>query len=298
MSFRPFPCSDRWHGVFAMLGLFVFAGLLLMQVPGRPVDGVSFLLVLAGLACLALIGYIGLRTISVFSLEYWVDRDAVTLVWGSTRQIIPLAQIERIIESPAVQSRLPARPWHWPCPARRRIECPELGVVNAYATRPLNEQIVLVTGGESYSLSPADRQGFLRALQERFALGAGRTLQAELHRAPVWTWPLWRDRSALFLIGAGLLGVLVMFGVLCFRYPALSSDLPLHFDVDGLPDRIAPKSGLFALPVISLLTWLLNTAFGVWLYRHVQRGAASLLWGGALAVQGIAGLALLNLMRW
>lgn len=298
MSFRPFPCPDRWHGILAMLGLFVFAGLLLMQVPGRPVDGVSFLLVLAGLISLVLIGYIGLRTRRVFTLEYWVDRDAVTLVWGSTRQIIPLAQIERIIESPTAQPTLPARPWHWPCMNRRRIQSSELGVVNAYATRPLNEQIVLVTAGESYSLSPADRQGFLQALQERFALGAGRTLQAELRRAPVWTWPLWRDRGALFLIGAGLLGVLVMFGVLCFRYPALSSDLPLHFDAAGLPDRIAPKSGLFALPVIGLLIWLLNTAAGVWLYRHVQQGAAYLLWGGALTVQGLASMALFILMRW
>lgn len=298
MSFRPLLCSDRWHGVLAILGLLVLAGLLLLQVPGRPVDGLSFVLVLIGLVCAVLIGYIGLRTARVFRLEYWVDRDAVTLVWGSTRQIVPLAQIERIIESPSAQPIVPARPWHWPCPTRRRVEYPELGVVNAYATRPLNEQIVLVTTGESYSLSPADRQGFLKALQERFALGANRALQAELRRAPFWTWPLWRDRGALFLIGAGLLGVLLMFGVLCFRYPALSSDLPLHFDIYGLPDRIAPKSDLFTLPVIGLLIWLVNTAAGVWLYRHVQRGAAYLLWGGALAIQGIAGLALLNLMRW
>ena len=69
-----------------------------------------------------------------------------------------------------------------------------------------------------------------------------------LSRPPLWTWPLWRDRSALFLMVAGLFGMLVMFAVLCFRYPALSSDLPLHFDVTGMPDRIAPKSGLFGLP--------------------------------------------------
>lgn len=281
-----------------MLGLLALAGALLWQVPGRPVDGASFLLALAGLAGLGLFGYVGRRTFSIFTLEYWVDRDAVTLVWGATRQIVPLAQIEHIIEGPTDQPRHPARPWHWPCPTRRRIETAELGAVNAYASRPLAEQIVLVTAGESYGLSPADPQAFLRALQERFALGPGRILQAELRRPPVWTWPLWRDRGALFLIGAGLFGVLVMFGALCFRYPSLSSDLPLHFDINGLPDRIAPKSGLFALPLIGLLTWFFNTAAGAWLYGRVQRGAAYLLWGGALAVQGIAGLALLNLMRW
>jgi hypothetical protein len=50
--------------------------------------------------------------------------------------------------------------------------------------------------------------------------------------------------------------------------------------------------------MIGLVTWIFNTIVGVWLYRHVQRGAAYLLWGGALAVEAIAALALFNLMRW
>ena len=54
----------------------------------------------------------------------------------------------------------------------------------------------------------------------------------------------------------------------------------------------------FALPIIGLLTWLVNLALGVWSYRRVQVGAAYLLWGGAVVIQGIAGLALFNLMRW
>ncbi len=297
MSFKPIPAADRWYGLLLILALLAVAGSLVAAVIGRPVDGGSFVMTLAGLACLILAGYISLRTFSVFTLEYWVDRDAVTLVWGTTRQIVPLAQIRRVITAPQDQSAAPSRPWHWPCANRRRIEYAQLGIVNAYATQPLAEQIVLVTDFESYSLSPADRQGFLQALQDRFALG-GRILQAELRRPPIWTWPLWRDRFALFLIGAGLLGMLVMFGALCFRYPHLSADLPLHFDVNGLPDRIAPKADLFTLPVIGLLIWLANTTVGIWLYRRVQQGAAYLLWGGALAVQGIAGLALFNLMRW
>jgi hypothetical protein len=162
----------------------------------------------------------------------------------------------------------------------------------------MDRQLILVTPAESYGLAPADPDGFLRALQERHALGVARPLQAELQRPPAWTWPLWQDRVALVLIGAGLLGVLLMFGALCFRFPELSSDLPLHFDVNGIPDRIVPKSGLFVLPLIGLIAWVFNLVTGVWLYRRVQQGAAYLLWGGAVVVQLIAGLALFNLMRW
>lgn len=298
MSFKPTAVTDRWYGLLAMLALVSLDVILVRALLARPVDGLSFILVLVVLASALAVVYLGYRSFCIFTLEYWVDRDGVTLVWGPTRQVVPMGQIERIVAQPKATPREGPAPWHWPCPNRRRLKTDALGTVNAYSTQPLAEQIVLVTTGESYGLSPQDRQGFVWALQDRFALGANRVLEPELKRPPVWTWPLWSDRVALFLIGAGLLGLLLMFGALSFSYPDLSADLPVHFDVTGLPDRIAGKSELFTLPLIGLAVWLFNTAIGVWLYRHVQRGAAYLLWFGALAVQGIAGLALFNLMRW
>ena len=298
MYFKPYPDDGRWQGLAVMLALAGLDIVLIAQLLRRPVDGLSFVLALAVLGSLIVLGYIGFRTFGTWTMEYWVDRNAVTLVWGPTRQVVPLPRIQRVQVGSSANSRRPSWLWHWPCPERQRCIVEGLGVVNAYATRPMAEQVILVTDQESYSLSPADADGFLQALQQRHALGAGRLVPQALIRPPLWTWPLWRDRSALFLMVAGLFGMLVMFAVLCFRYPALSSDLPLHFDVTGMPDRIAPKSGLFGLPLIGLVTWVFNTGAGVWLYRHVQRGAAYLLWGGALAVQAIVGLALFNLMRW
>ena len=82
-----------------------------------------------------------------FTLEYWIDRDAITLKWGPTRQIVPLPLIQRVQINTTVQPSSPPRIWHWPCPERRRYNVPGVGVVNVYATHPLAEQIVLVTGG-------------------------------------------------------------------------------------------------------------------------------------------------------
>lgn len=298
MTFKSVRSSDRWSGLLAIFVLIVLDLVLIERIAGREVDGISFLLALIVLASPLVIIYIGYRTVGAFTLEYWVSRDAVTLVWGATRQVVPLRSIERVLVDPDIRAAAGPSPWHWPCPDRRRLNSPEVGVINSYATRPLKEQLILVTPGESYGLSPVDPEGFLKALQQRYALGVARQVEAELQRPPVWTWPLWRDRTALVLIGAGLLGVLLMFGYLCFRFPFLSSDLPLHFDASGLPDRIAPKDELFGLALIGLVTWLVNTTAGIWLYRHIQQGAAYLLWGGAMVVQAIAGLALFNLMRW
>jgi hypothetical protein len=189
------------------------------------------------------------------------------------------------------------RVWHWPYTDRRRLWGANVGVVSSYATRPLTEQMILVTEGESYGISPADPAKFLAAIQSRYALGIARPKRPELQRPPLWTWRLWRDRFAQVLIVTGLAGVLLMFGILAFRYPSLPADVPLHFDVNGIPDRIDAKSGLFVLPFIGVIVWLVNLVAGIWLYRRYQLGAAYLLWGGAVIVQAIAGLALLNLIR-
>ncbi|MCX7668951.1 MAG: DUF1648 domain-containing protein [Anaerolineae bacterium] len=297
MTFKPLPRADRWYALLVVLGLLAQAFLAARAVLARPVDGLSFVLTLWVLVSLLLAGYLCYRAICAFTLEYWVTRDGVTLVWGLTQQIVPMGRIRRIQRgAPAVGvDRL--RPWHWPYTERRRLWGAGVGVVNSYATRPLHEQIILVTDEECYGVSPAEPEKFLEALQERYALGVARELPLELRRPPLWTWPLWRDRTAQVLIALGLIGLLLMFGMLAFRYPSLPTDVPLHFDVYGRPDRIASKAGLFALPLISLLAWVTNGLIGVALYRRNQRAAAYLLWGGAVIVQLIAGVALRNLMR-
>lgn len=297
MTFKPVPSPDRWIALLVTLGLAALAGLAVRIIFTRPVDGLSFLLVLWVLASLAVASYLGNRTFNAFTLEYWVTRDGVTLVWGFSQQIVPMAHIRRIQWGAQPVGLHRQRPWHWPYGERRRLWGADVGVVNSYATRPLSEQLILVTDQESYGLSPAEPQKFLAALQARHGLGVARPLALELRRPPLWTWALWRDRSAQMLIAVGLILLLAMFGVLAFRYPGLPTAVPLHFDVRGVPDRIAAKSGLFALPVIGLLTWLVNLAIGIVLYRRAQREAAYLLWGGAVVVQAIAGLALLSLMR-
>lgn len=297
MTFKPIPRPDRWYALLLVLGLLFLDVVLVRAVFARPVDGLSFLMALWVLGSLLIAGYLSYRTIGAFTLEYWVERDGVTLVWGATRQIVPMGSIRRVQQGAAPLGIDRLWPWHWPYTERRRLWGTDVGVVNSYATRPLTEQTILVTDSESFGLSPANPVQFVTALQERYALGAARPLKPELRRPPLWTWRLWRDRLAQFLILAGLFGLLFMFGVLAFRFPSLPTDVPLHFDVNGIPDRIAPRSGLFALPLIGMITWLANLVAGIWLYRRFQRGAAYLLWGGAVVVQAIAAVALLNLMR-
>ena len=96
MTFKPLSRPDRWYALLLILGLLLLDCLLVRAIATRPVDGLSFLVALWVLGSLLVAGYLGYRTVGTFTLEYWVDRDGVTLVWGVTRQIVPMAAIRRV----------------------------------------------------------------------------------------------------------------------------------------------------------------------------------------------------------
>lgn len=291
--FKPSRSRQGWYGLLGCLGLLAIDGLLLRILPNRPISGASFILALLILLSLPLLLYLAYRTWGCFSLEYRVDRDGVTIVWGPMRQAVPMGQIERIVRgSPTLATR---RWWPWPGPyAAARGKSP-LGQLLSYATRPVAEQLWLVTPGMVYTISPAEPARFLETLQERHLLGPARTLPTEPIWPRIWRWRFWQDRVGQGLLLAGLLLDLAIFGFLCFRFPTLPERVPLHFDALGQPDRIGLRQGLFLLPLIGVLAWGVNGAWGGVIYRR-QRLGAYLLWGGAVAVQIIAGLALWSLI--
>ena len=68
-----------------------------------------------------------------------------------------------------------------------------------------------------------------------------------------------------------------------------------HYNLQGVPDSIRPKDALFLLPAIGLLTYLTNTAAGLWLKLQGQKSGAYLFWTGSLLVQAMSLVALLSL---
>lgn len=283
---------EGWYGVLVCLGLLAADGLLITMAARRPVSGLSFVLLVLVLLSIPAIVFLAYRSWGCFSLEYRVDRDGVTMVWGPLRQAVPMSQIERIVRGVSCQR---TRRWPWPGPyaASRTVggEKPLL----CYATRPPTEQLLLVADAAEYAISPADPDGFLSALQQRHLLGPARTLPTQPRLSGLWQWRFWNDRLAQALLLAGLILCLAVFGILAFRFPALPEQVALHFSALDQPDRLGPREGLFILPLIGLLSYAVNAVWGGVVYRR-QRLAALILWGGALSVQVIAALALWSLI--
>ena len=121
MSYKSLPCLERWYGMLAVLGVGLLDFLLLSWLIGRPVTGLSFVL---GVFVLGSVWRWVTSAIAPWrrsTLEYWVDRNAVTLVWGPTRQVVPVGSIQRIIVGSNASVQPKSKPWHWPCPDRRRL---------------------------------------------------------------------------------------------------------------------------------------------------------------------------------
>jgi hypothetical protein len=106
---------------------------------------------------------------------------------------------------------------------------------------------------------------------------------------------LLHDRALQLLLAAALVVNLALFGYLAIRFEVLPDNLPLHFDVTGLPDRIEAKTSIFGLAIIGLIVFVANTGLGVLAHRR-QRAAALLLAVSALLIQILMWFATINII--
>lgn len=104
---------------------------------------------------------------------------------------------------------------------------------------------------------------------------------------------LFRDRTALSLFGAGLLGLAAMALLLASRIPNLDPSQVLHLDAAGRPDRWGPPRVLWRIPYLVAMTTLFGFGLAWWISRF-DRFAARFVLGAALVVQLVAWVAVFD----
>jgi len=299
-----------WRAKFSiggLIGLLVIGvivgvdGLLLNLLVGesirdQQISFVTFLMALVVLLSVPVLLLVVYHTVSLVTLRYRLDRNGVFVRWFGSEQIIPIRDIQRIIpggELGGVVVR--RRGLRWPGHERGMGQVPGIGRTRFLASQPLTGQLLLVTPGSAFGISPRDPDGFLKAFEARRNLGPNRLLEQELRHARWLTWPLWMDSTAWTLLGAAAVINLGLFGYLAALFPGLDFQLPLHFNRLGQADRIGTKMELFALPIIGLIILGTNLGLGLILYRR-ERAGSYLLWGAAAAVQALFWLAAVSIV--
>jgi hypothetical protein len=283
-------------GVTLALDVWLLNLLIARSIRSQQISFWAFLagsVVLVSVPVLLLLVY---QTTSCLSLRYHLDRNGIVVRWFGTEQILPIGDIQRIVPGRQLGNPIVRRRGlHWPGHERGTGLVPGIGRTQFLATRPLVEQLLLITPGRAFAISPYDLQGFLNAFKARKELGPNRLLNQQVRRASWLTWPFWTDQTAWILVAAAAVINLGLFAYLCARFPGLDFQLPLHFNSLGQPDRIGTKMELFALPIIGLIILCGNLGLGLILYRR-ERAGSYLLWGAAAAVQVLFWLAAFSIV--
>lgn len=291
--------TDNRRGL--SIGFSLMAAVVLIDVDliwlatTRPLGSGTFIIGLAVLLSLILLGLVGYWLYGLARSGYTLDRNALIIHWGPTQQIIPTTQIKRALKGDEVAGHVQFHGVMWPGHWVGYGEVPGMGSAFFYATVPPREQVYIVTPGLTYGISPTDPQRFLDSLRQRLQMGPTQIVEQSSKRPGFLNWPLWRDTMGLALLAAGFLAILALTGLLCFRFPALSRLVPLHFNVAGTPDRLGPRGQIFFIPFIGLLALVLNGVLGGLAYRY-ERMASYLLWSGAVLTQVLVWIAAVGIL--
>ncbi len=284
---------------FTMLVVLAAADALFFVILLRtPVNFVTPLWVGLILISLPLLAFIGYRTFSLLNAHYRFTQNALVIVWGPVKQIIPMADISGLILGSDLPADLAPLGLWWPGCMVGRGHTKTVGDLMYYATTPQSGQIIVAAGAGGYVISPTDIEAFINQFEEEGRKGIVEEVPYARNRPAFYDWVLWRDRWATLLVAAGLALPFFLLIAIAIQFPSLPDTIPLRFDGAGQVDRTGPPSGLLILPAIGALAWLVNGLVGGALYamRQSQRPVAYLLWSSSIIVQVLLWVAAVGLL--
>ncbi|MGC9522609.1 MAG: PH domain-containing protein [Anaerolineae bacterium] len=161
----------------------------------------------------------------------------------------------------------------------------ELDPILFYATKRPKKQIILQTKGMAYGISPADFDEFLPALHERLAMGPTQEVEERSTRPGFLRWSIWRDRWALGMLVGSFAGLVLLVGLLCWRYPFLPAEVALRFKPNGEPLLIGQASRVFYFALVGTIFFVVNGTLGILFYKR-ERPLSYFLWSGLVAAVG------------
>ena len=301
MDFEPAPSRGGWVGLALVVGVVVVQLVLAAAAIGAgfgPLAAVLTvtLVLLAPLVMRLAFWWWGWRT-----MAYHVSRDGIVIRWGPMRQAVPMTDITHVLNGRAFAG--PLRGLHWPGHlVGHTTVTTDDGATHdtlVFATRPPEEQVLIVTPGLAYAISPADRAAFVEEFRIRNRLGPVQTLHQGTDQ-PAWARrAIWRDDLALRLAAVGVGLCVLAFAWLVWRYPDLLAATPLQWTYDAIthatvPGPARPRAAVWLLPVIGLAGTVLNLGLGFWVHPR-DRVAALLLLAGAVSLQLALAVVLVSL---
>ncbi len=263
MEFRP----SRAIGTLVGGGLaaWCFAVAIALVVRGLTQD--VALGVIALYAVASVFSFMGLLfaywTYSLGTLRYALDRNALTIVWGDIRQMVPMSQIERLVPGRELPNpHVAGVSWLGHHIGHAQIEG-GIGDTLFYSThRSPADLLYVVTPNQSYAISVEDEIAFAEAVQAQQRLGSLVSVPQAPDRLYLAAQPFWEDRWAQGLALAAFATFFAMFAFVYQQSPGLPESIALSFPQLNGVTRVASKDELLKIPMTGVGLLLLNIGLG------------------------------------
>jgi hypothetical protein len=287
MEFRPPRAVGALLGGCIAAWCFVIAIALVVRGVTQDVTlGIISLFVVA-----SVFFFIGLLfaywTYSLGTLRYALDRNALTITWGDIRQMVPVAQIERLVPGRELPNpNVEGVSWLGHHVGRAHIEG-GVGDTLFYSThRSPADLLYIVTPKQSYAVSVQDEVAFAEAVQANQRTGSLVAVPQAPDRLYLAAQPFWEDRAAQVLALAACATFFAMFGYVYQQYPGLPDSIKLTFpQLEGVT-RIGSKEELLKLPLTGAALLLLNLGLG-FVAHSWERMVGYVLLVAAIGAEGI-----------
>lgn len=263
-------------GIAALLGLA-----LLIRGAFRGITFATFGGDVLGVALLLLSAQFLYWAYSLYELRYAVDDEFLVIIWGLTRVVVPVQQIQRIVLGQKFgEPRL--RGLSWPGYHIGRGRVARIGEVLFYSAHQSAKDLVyLSTADTTFGLSLADPHGLARAIQVAQERGPQESAASVAQYRAIPEMGILADEAALLLGLVGLVAFLLAAGYIYYRYQALPVSLPLDFPPVSAAQRIGQRSELIQLPITAFIWLLLGYGLAAWARPRLRTVCYSLLAGTA-----------------
>lgn len=259
----------------ASLVLLAGSGLSLWASAQQKVGSTFLVLLTIGVLLIPPLLLVAYRGYALSRASYKLDRNALHLSWGLHGEEIPLSEIEwvRPANEMGFSLPLPLLPMPGALLGSRRVE--GLGTV-VFLASETDSLLLVATPQQIFAISPEDPAAFLKSFQRTIEMGSLSQIDAYSSRPGVYIENIWADRKARFpiLIGSGLTAALFILVVILV--PSRSS-ISLGYTPSGLPVEPGPPEMLLLLPVLCILTYLMDLIAGFYLYRSESNRPAAYL---------------------
>jgi hypothetical protein len=246
-AFRPASAIGTLYGVAVTIFALLIGGGLLYQGLSMDVQLTQLLPLLIGGALLCLGVLFAYWTWGCNSLRYVVDRNALSIRWGNLQQVVPLANIERLV--PAGSEALQIAGVNWAGHHVGRGEVPDVGEVLFYsAHRAPDEVLYVVTATETYGISVPDHVFFAQTVQSNQSRGPLFEQRQVVRRWGVAAQSFWLDPVARVLTVVLVGSFVAVLAYVADMYPDLTQSVALRFPSLGGVVRVADKSALLDIP--------------------------------------------------